>query len=138
MNIFITIAILLVNLIAFFSMYHFVKPLSNKQKIIVIVVGIAINYIMVMIVYALSSIGIDSKISNTASNFILFVFVPINSMINVPFIANSYCKYLQKKLPKDKLRNRVIIVILITAILMVGEYFYFQNIQTGVANMMKK
>ncbi len=138
MDIFILIGIVLVNVIAILIVYHFIKQLNNKQKIVIIAMGIAFNYILVMIVYALSSIGMDAQIAETANSFITFIFVPINTIMNVPFLASSYCRYLQKKLTKQKMRNRIIIVVLVTLVIMVLEYFYFQSIQAGVAAMLEK
>ncbi len=138
MDIFILIGIVLVNVIAILIVYHFIKQLNNKQKIVIIAMGIAFNYILVMIVYALSSIGMDTQIAETANSFITFIFVPINTIMNVPFLASSYCRYLQKKLTKQKMRNRIIIVVLVTLVIMVLEYFYFQSIQAGVAAMLEK
>lgn len=138
MDIFILIGILLVNVIAILIVYHFIKQLNNKQKVIIIAIGIAINYILVMVVYALSSIGMDKQIADTANSFVTFIFVPINTIINVPFLASSYCRYLQKKLTKEKMRNRIIIVLVVTLVVMVLEYFYFQSIQASVAAMLEK
>ena len=49
MDIFILIGILLVNVIAILIVYHFIKQLNNKQKVIIIAIGIAINYIFCLL-----------------------------------------------------------------------------------------
>ena len=135
MNIFISLGILVVNIIAILVVYQFIKPLEKRDKLIVVALGIAINYMLALIVYSLSSIGMDQNISNAASSYILYIFVPINCILNVPFIASSYCKYKLEKLPKDKFRNRVIIVVAYTIIIAIFEYFYFKNVQGDIVNM---
>ena len=56
MNIFMVLTILVINVIAVLLVYQFIKTLEKKEKIIFIAVTIAINYILVSIIYWLSSL----------------------------------------------------------------------------------
>ena len=62
MNIFIILFILLINVINIFAIYKLLgKDIKNKEKIIFIAVGVAIMYMLVSVVYWLSSIGMDKN-----------------------------------------------------------------------------
>lgn len=59
-------------------------------------------YMIVSLVYWLSTRGIDLGINNEmGKNFIIFTFVPINSMLVLPFLASSY-KYFKQGRLKNK------------------------------------
>ena len=134
MNIFIIIGILIANIVAVLLTYHFIKTLEKKQKIIFIAVAVAIIYIVVSIIYLLSSIGIEQAVSQAAKSFVTYMFVPVNMIILMPIIANTYCNLKLKKLNRDKLQKRLIIIGVISLLLIIFEFFYFKNIQVNIAN----
>ena len=138
MNIFLTLAIFVVNSIAILIAYQFLRKIDNKGKLIIIAIGIAVNYMLLLCVYGLSSIGMNQEISNKASNFIIYMFVPINLIINIPYFASSYTKLKEQNITKEKFKKRILVIVIITIIILVAEYFYFKNIQGSVANMIEK
>ena len=97
MVIFIYLCILLLNIVAIFMTYKFLgEDFEKKEKSIFLVVGIAIMYMIVSLVYWLSTRGVDLGINNEiGKNFVVFTFVPINSMLVLPFLASSY-KYFKQ------------------------------------------
>ena len=65
MVIFIYLCILLLNIVAIFMTYKFLgEDFEKKEKSIFLVVGIAIMYMIVSLVYWLSTRGIDLGINN--------------------------------------------------------------------------
>lgn len=138
MNILILGAIVLINAFAIALVYQFIKKLPSKEKLIFIAVSLAIHYILITIVYWFSSFGVDKAVVDTAGQFIIYMFVPINTILTIPFIANAYYKLKKDKLPKQKFINRCILMILLGIVILIIEYFYFQSIQTGIAEMMLK
>ncbi len=134
MNIFIIIAILIVNLVAVLLVYQFIKTLEKKEKLLFLVIGIAINYILVSIIYWFSSFGIEKLVTQSAKSFVTYMFVPVNVILTMPFIANAYCKIRLKKIKTEQLKNRCIVIAIVTIVVLVIEYFYFRNIQLNISN----
>lgn len=137
MNILILGAIFLINAIAIIVVYQFIKKLQSKEKLIFIAVSLAIHYMLITVVYWLSSLGKDQAIVDVASQFITYMFVPVNAILTIPFVAKAYYKFKKEKLPKKKFINRCILMIVFTIIILIVEYFYFQSIQNGIADLIK-
>ena len=95
-------------------------------------------YMTVSLTYWLSTKNIDLGVSkDVGKNFITFTFVPINSMLVLPFLAGSY-KYLKEsKLSTQKFRNRVILATVILVIALIVEFFYFKDIQNGILSIIQ-
>lgn len=137
MNIFIVIFILILNIVNVFAMYKLLgENVEKKDKIIFIAVGVAIMYGLVSLVYFLSGIGIDEATSEAGRDLITFTFVPVNGLCTLTFFTSSYKKYKDGKLGIDKLRNRIIVLFVLLVILLIGEFFYFKNIQNNALEML--
>ena len=132
MNIFIILFILLINVINIFAIYKLLgKDIKNKEKIIFIAVGVAIMYMLVSVVYWLSSIGMDKNAADAGRDFITFTFVPVNGLCVLTFLSSSYKKFKEGRLKANILRNRCVVLVAVLIILLVIEFFYFKNIQNN-------
>lgn len=138
MVIFIYLCILLLNIVAIFMTYKFLgEDFEKKEKSIFLVVGIAIMYMIVSLVYWLSTRGIDLGINNEmGKNFIIFTFVPINSMLVLPFLASSYKYFKQGRLKKQNFKNRIILLCVILIIVLILEFFYLLAYSNSILNML--
>ncbi|MGN1269875.1 MAG: hypothetical protein ACI4UU_03285 [Clostridia bacterium] len=139
MIIFIYLCILALNVVAVLINYRFLgTDIDKKEKLIFIVVGIAIMYVTVSIVYGLSVKNIEeTRLVELAKNYMIFTFVPVNTILVLPFFASSY-KYLKLgRLKKENFRNRTILLVAILLIILIIEFFYFQDIQTGILNIVQ-
>ena len=137
MIIFIYLCILALNVVAVLINYRFLgTEIDKKEKLIFTVVCIAIMYVTVSIVYGLSVKNIEeTRLVELAKNYMVFTFVPVNAILVLPFFARSY-KYLKLgRLKKENFRNRTILLIVILLIILTIEFFYFQDIQTGILNI---
>lgn len=134
MLVFIYLCILLLNLVAITLTYHCLgKNMDKKEKGIFIIVGIAIMYMLVTFVYWISSKNINLEVeSDIGKNLITFTFVPVNAIIVLPFLANSYKHWKDGKVKSQQFRNRCILISVVLIIALVIEFFYFQNIQNGI------
>lgn len=139
MVIFIYLCILILNVVAVFMTYKFLgEGFEQKQKLTFIVVGIAIMYMLVSLIYWLSTKNIDLGTTNEmGKNFIVFTFVPINSMIVLPFLASSYKYFKQGRLKTQNFKNRIILIAVILIIVLVLEFFYFKDIQNSILSMIQ-
>lgn len=139
MIIFIYLCILLLNVAAVFMIYKFLGPdIEKKEKLIFVVIGIAILYVAVTLTYWLSTKSINmNEYGDLGKNFITFTFVPVNSFIALPFLANSYKRLKEDKIKMEHFRNRCILFGLILVIILTIEFFYFKNIQMGIINILQ-
>ncbi|MFR2534273.1 MAG: hypothetical protein ACLS95_03460 [Clostridia bacterium] len=135
MNIFIILAIVIANAIALAFIYQFVKKMPKKDKLIFIAASFAMNYMLILIVYALSGIGMDAAIHSSAETFITYVFVPVNIILFVPFLAHSYMKMKEKRLKPETFIKRTAVLLVVFLVVLVLEFFYFRNIQNNIGKM---
>lgn len=137
MNIFIVLFILLINVVNIFAMYKLLgNDIGKKEKVIFIAVGVAVMYMIVSVVYWLSSIGMNEKAADAGRDFITFTFVPVNGLCVLTFLSSSYKKYKAGHLKANILRNRCVALIVLLIILLIIEFFYFKNIQNNALEML--
>lgn len=135
MDIYLMIGILAANLIAIAIVYQFIKRLEKKQKLLFIAISVAMMYILISVVYWFSGLGVDEKVHEASKNFVLYLFVPVNVILFVPFFASQYMKLRLKKVSPEKFVNRLSVLVVLLAVVLVGEYFYFRNIQDNIKSM---
>lgn len=127
----ITLFIMAANVIAILLVYFSLEKNMNKQKkIITIMASIGSVYIITLVVYLLSSIGVE-KISaaETVRNAIIMAFVPVNVILFLPFLICSFKKMQSKIITMDSLNRRVIAVTILAVIVLIAEGSYFRNYQ---------
>ena len=136
-NSIIYIFLILANIVAMAATYFsFGKRLSNDKKMMYSMITIGIIYIITLIVYFFSSIGIQNdKVSQSSRNMVTFSFVPVNTIILLPFLIHSFTKAKDKEIKTESLNKRVAIVAIIAVILIITEFFYFRNIQNNIIEL---
>ena len=138
MNIFIMLAILFVNVVAITLIYQFIKRLPKMEKIIFIGISFAIMYVAVSISYWISGFGIEETVNEALKSFIIYIFVPVNVIILVPFVARKYYKLRQNEIDKADLIKRIIIVSIIGVIILAVQTIYFKQIKKNIESRRKK
>mgnify|MGYP005782254553 FL=1 len=129
--------ILILNIVSIVLMYYSLGDLGKKEKLIYIVVGTAVMYIITSIVYWFSTRGIEvTEVSERGKDLITFLFVPINGIIMLPLLAKSYSKLKYGNLDKNVFLKRGIVLAVILLIVLIIECIYFKNIQQEVVNML--
>ena len=132
MNIFIILGIVIANAIALAFIYQFVKKMPKKDKLIFIAASFAVNYMLILLVYTLSGIGMNASIHSSAEAFVTYVFVPVNVILFVPFLAFSYVKMKEKKLKPENFIKRVIIMFVVIIVVLVLEFFNYRSVQNNI------
>lgn len=132
MNIYLIMAILLANIISILTVYQFIKKLEKKQILIFIAVSVAFMYILISMVYWISGFGIDETVHEASKNFVLYLFVPVNVILFVPYFAFQYMKVKQKQMKVELFAKKVSILFILLCMILVIEYFYFHRIQTNI------
>ena len=137
MNLLLMLATILANVVAVALIYQFVTKDDKRSQILFIAISFGIIYIAVSIIYAISSIGIEKSVNEAAKNYIIFLFVPINVILLVPFVATKYVKYRSKKIKKEVFIKRVISITLIALVLLTIECISFRGIKQNIKTINK-
>ena len=135
MNIYINLATLRINIFAIIMVYTIIKKLDKKEILIFIATSFAIMYILVSIIYWISGFGIDSSIHKESKNFVIFLFVPINIILTIPYSAVQYMKFRKKKIKRDELSKKITIAGTVLIIVLILEGFYFKKIQKNIGTI---
>lgn len=135
MNTYLMIAMILANVIAITLVYQFIKKLPKKEIIVFLASTIGIIYILISIVYWFSGFGIEKTIHEGAKNFVTYLFVPVNVILFVPYLASKYNKVKQKQIKKDVLKKNVVIIGVLLVLVLLVEYRYFSKIQKNIISM---
>lgn len=135
----IVLFIFVANCVALLLTYHsFDKKIDKNKRMLYTMIAVGVMYIVISITYFFSSIGIEKEVSENSKNMITFTFVPVNSIIILPFLINSYKKARRKEIKMENFNKRVIIIGVIAFFLIISEFFYFRNIQNGIIRMMNE
>ena len=135
-NIIIFLFILVANVIAFLLIYNsFNKNVEKTKQLLYTMISMGIVYIVVLVIYFFSSIGLSKEVTSQAKEMITFSFVPVNSIIILPFLIRSFNKRKNKEITTEQLNRRTIIMIIIAIALIIGEFFYFRNIEKGIIDI---
>ena len=117
-------------------MYKCLGIESKKEKLIFVVMGTALMYILTSIIYWISTKDIQmTEVSERGKDLIIFLFVPTNAILTLPLFAKSFSKFRDGRIDGKILRNRGVLLIILLAIILIFECIYFKNIQQQVVNM---
>ena len=132
----IVLFILILNVVSILLMYKCIGIESKKEKLIFVVMGTALMYILTSIIYWISTKDIQmTEVSERGKDLIIFLFVPINAILTLPLFAKSFSKFRDGRIDGKILRNRGVLLIILLAIILIFECIYFKNIQQQVVNM---
>ncbi len=135
-NVFIMGFIIVANLIAILLTYYsFNKSIEKTKRLLYTMISVGVMYILILIVYSFSSIGIAKKASSAAKDMITYTFVPVNTILILPFMIRSFNKRKENEITTSQLNMRATIVLIITIVILVSEFFYFRKIQQGIIDI---
>lgn len=137
MELFITLFILVANVVGLLLVYHsFDKRVEKNRKLMYTMISVGIIYILTLIVYFFSSLGMNNEnVTENSRNIITFSFVPINTIILLPILIRAYNNRRANKITTNQLNRTTIIMIIIAIILIIVEFFSFRNIQNGIISI---
>ena len=132
-NIVIFLFILVANVVSILLIYYsFNKNIEKTKRLLYTMIAMGVIYILVLIVYFFSSIGMPKEIAEQSKEMITFTFVPVNAIILIPFLLRSFNRRKDNSITTEQLNKRAIIVVIVAIALLVGEFFYFRNIEKGI------
>lgn len=133
--IFITIAILL---ILIELTWKSLEDLEKSQKIIFILIGLIITFIITLIIFNISksAVNYNSKdMIKSVQNILVSVFTALNGLIFIVPVARTYMKIKNKDSNISKIKISMITIIILFILVMIFETNYLKNIQNGIINI---
>ena len=126
--------IVLINLASAFVIFKVLSNIELKNKLILVAIGEIVMYVILFIVYGISSAGANETIVNSSRQIILFTLLPINIIcIELPIML-TLKKLQQGDIDDNKFKRRMSIYLIIGLIILILEFNYIRDIQTGISN----
>ncbi len=131
---FITIGLIIImNLVSIGILYKSLGKLEIKNKLIITIVSLIIMYLLIFVIYSISSVNADKGIVKASRQIILFTFLPINTMCIMSTIATQMRKLKDKEIDEEKFKKKVALYAIIGVIILIIEISYIKDIQAGIA-----
>lgn len=121
-----------------FTFHNLNSILEMKKKILFFAISIAVMIIITFLVFGISSLGIQYETPEMAKNvrlILLAVFVPVNGMITMPYLASIVSKIDTHNITQERIKRRLIIISIIFIIVLIFECSYFKTTQLGIINL---
>ena len=139
----IIISIITIILFAFLGVYTWQRlgNIEKKTKIIYIVLGLLIVAFITLILFNISSANIDYEkieMKNDIRKMLVLVFTPINALFLMPSFAKILNEIKNNEIEKEKLKFRILKILIIFVIVLIIEYNYLVNTQIGIMEIYKK
>lgn len=108
---------------------------TNTQKIRFIAIGLMFLYIISLVIFKISKIGVNypsKEIVTQVQKMAMFVFVPINGFLSLPHIASIMSAIKLKTQEEDKIKRKIIVWGIIIIVTIFIEIIYLKQFQNGI------
>lgn len=129
------IFIIAINIFSIVLTWKMLKGFDLKKKIIITIINEIINFVILLIIYAMSQKGISKEIHEQSKWMTIYTILPINIMIVSSTLLNLMNKIALKEISEKKFNTRFIISIIAIIVIFIMEIFYMHNIQISVSNL---
>ncbi len=109
--------------------------IEKTKKILVIVIGILITYIITLFLFYLSKNGIGYQeiiIEEKIRRVLVAIFTGVNSIIILPYVAKLIGQIYEGKIEQKIFLKRLFMIIVIFLICMFWECGYMHDVQQGI------
>ena len=134
----ITIGMVLIFVVSIIWTWHNLGNIEKPKKVVFIIIGLLITYLLTMVLYNLSNPDItypSEEIQKTVSNTLTWVFTGLNALIFLPLIANVLDKILEEEIEKTQAKRRIVIILVIFVVCIFVEKGYIESTQEGIMNI---
>ena len=132
MEIIINVFIAILNFAAILVIYKSFSHIEMKNRILLIIIGEMLMYIILFIIYGISSTDIDETIVNSSRQIMIFTFLPINVIgIELPLLL-TLKKFQQKDIKEEIFKKRMLFSLIISIIILIIEFCYIKDLQRGM------
>ncbi len=128
------IIIIAINVFSIVLTWKMLKGFDLKRKIILTIVNELINFVILLLIYAISQKGISKEIHQQSKWMIIYTILPINVMLVSSTVLNLMNKLTFKEITEEKFNTRFAISIIAIIVIYVMEIFYIHNIQISIYN----
>lgn len=111
-----------------------------RKKIITCVLALIICLSLTLIIFSISSKGIQYQNLNekqTITKTFVAIFTPVNGIILIPYLVKVLNDIRTRKINKEQTKRKLIIFIILLVIGTIIEINYFKNIQLGIIEYSK-
>lgn len=118
--------------------YKNMYSLENKTKVIYITCMLVLVWIVTIILYNIGGNPIGKDLGNAASTFnrtMISIFVGVNGLITMPYIASVLSKYNEKIIDEKGFKKRIIIIGIIFLVFLIFEFNYIKDMQVNMLEM---
>ena len=139
MAIFINLIIIVIYLIGIAWMWQNLEDLEKNKKVIVILIGLMLMYIVTNIIFAISKETINYenvKMKNNVGKIIVRLFTGLNVFF-IPIAIKNIMKVKNGEQDENTFKIKSFIIIMIFIICMFVENGYMKNIQNGILDVYK-
>ena len=91
-------------------------------------------YVILFIVYGLSSAGANEAVVNSSRQIILFTILPINVVCIESSLMLNLKKFQQGDIDDGQFRRRMALWSIACIVILVLEFMYIKDIQEGISN----
>lgn len=136
-----TITVILYIILISSTLHNLGSVADNKVKILYMVVLLVIILICTLITFYISATGVEyenTKMIGNIRNMILAVFVPVNGLIVMPYLANLLSKIGSNSITQEKFKKRLVILVITFFVILIFECSYFESTQLGILKLINK
>ena len=122
-------------LILIIWIWHNLGNTEKHQKVIYIGIGIAISYIITLIIFNISKEGIqyqNHESEMAVQNMLVIVFTLINSLILVPYCSKTIKEKQAKEIKQHQFQKKMLIIVVIFILCAILESGYLKDTQKGI------
>lgn len=122
-------------IIACVTIYHNTNSFEPKKRILYIIIGMIVMYGITSIICAIdiNDIQVDNEQAiNDTLNVIKMIFTPINSMIILSSLGNTFGKAKDQEITTEKAGRRTILILIAFIIILIFETNYIGDFITRV------
>lgn len=133
--------ILIMFLILLAWTWNSLGTIEKKTKIICIICGIIAVYLLTLIVFSISKIGINyenKETMKTIQNVFVMIFSIMNGYIILPFVFKKLEQINNDELEKENLIRSILIFAFIIIVIAIFEVSYLGNVQNRILSMVNK
>lgn len=134
----IIIVIIAIYAVSFAWTWHNLGAIDKPKKIVVIVIGNIIMYIVTIIIFNISNRGIyynNTELQTAIRNTIVSIFTGINGIIVIPQIAKILEKIKENEIDRNLASKRFAIILIVFILCIIFEGGYIKDTQKGILNI---
>ena len=112
--------------------------IDKTKKILIILIGTAIVYLITLIVFNISKSGINygqKLMEKDIRRILVAMFTGLNSLIILPFVAKLIERIHENQIEQQEVSKKLSIIVVIFVICMFLECGYMKDTQQGILDM---